>query len=303
MSDPYDAIPDGTAVKLPKFPESRPNCCHVALAISVAVALLLLAIIVLPCGPYSGELPAPGPAAPESPVGPSPAVPPKAIKSEYVPKQEPTPADKKLSVSIEQEGGEQTPEGWTAPVGKIIRLRVAGNSTRRVWDDEYLKAEMAFTAEDGQILDFSSGTPGTFTFYLAASDEDESILARHRVIIGQRPVPPPGPGPVPTPVPVPVPVSEKRCVLIVYESKAVTPAESRTYTNLRDGTAAAYLKSKGHMLDICDQNKPPANKYAPFGKLPELLIFDAANPAVPLFRGPMPATADNVIEQLTRTGG
>lgn len=217
MSDPYDAIPDGTAVPIPKglLNNPRPNCCHLALAISVAMALLFVAIIVLPCGPHSGELPAPGPAAPESTVGPAPAF-PKVIKSTFDPtiKDEP----KKLSVAVEQEGGQQTPEGYTAEVGELLRFSAVGNAVEWNWDSPEIDSKRASTAEDDRVCFFSGRTPGTFFFTLAGRDEDELLQTRHVVIVGQRPAPPPGPGPVPTPVPPgPVVPSKVTQVTYVYE--------------------------------------------------------------------------------------
>lgn len=73
--------------------------------------------------------------------------------------------------------------------------------------------------------------------------------------VGEQPPTPPGPTP-PTPPPTPTPpvVEGKRTVVIVHESADQTPAQSRLFNTLRNGTAASYIVSKGHTLLILDDD-------------------------------------------------
>lgn len=106
----------------------------------------------------------------------------------------------------------------------------------------------------------------------------------------------------------PAPEVGTRNVLIVRETEDTTPEQARLATALRTGAHAEYLKTKGHTLRILDDDAVNENgqpvaelaKYKPF-TIPELLII--APPDKLLHRGPLPATAEAVIETLKANGG
>lgn len=199
------------------------------------------------------------------------------------------------------------PEG--AGVGELVELVARGESKGFAWggchDNAFLKEGRDFRIyEAGKVLTFSTPRPGIYLFTLGVFNGAKPEFVNHVLKVGgvipPRPTPEPEPKPTP-PVPPPPHVS-RAYVLIAYESKSVTPEQSRAYTNLRDGPAAKYLKDKGHLLDIVDQNKHPAAKFAPFKSLPEMIVlpFDGRYEATPVWRGPMPATADGVVEVIKR---
>lgn len=98
-----------------------------------------------------------------------------------------------------------------------------------------------------------------------------------------------------------------RHVMIPHETADDTPAIANELAALRMGTHEAYLKSKGHTLDILDDDKlgpdgqPPAllNKFKPYA-LPEVLVIQP--PDKLLARQPF-TTADAAIELLKKNGG
>lgn len=108
------------------------------------------------------------------------------------------------------------------------------------------------------------------------------------------------PGPTPPPVTV-----GKRAVVILRETDDNTPAIGLLTTQLRTGEAAAYLKSKGHTLDILDDDNPApiVTKLVALGVAePALFILDAATGAV-VHQQPLPASAAEVLAVLKAHGG
>lgn len=113
--------------------------------------------------------------------------------------------------------------------------------------------------------------------------------------------------------PQPPPTPGARTVLLVRETAASTPELARAIAALRAGPQAAYLKSKGHVLTILDddavgpdgQPAPLLVKYRPHYqnlKLPALVIADGATvlSAVSLADT---ATADQILEAIKKAGG
>lgn len=100
-----------------------------------------------------------------------------------------------------------------------------------------------------------------------------------------------------------------RLLLVVYESSQMTPATAQVLTGLRDGAPAAYLKEKGHTLQILDKDAkgpdgqpvPAVTRWQPYSSLPELLIV--APPEKLLHRAPLPGNADGVLQLLKQHGG
>jgi hypothetical protein len=123
------------------------------------------------------------------------------------------------------------------------------------------------------------------------------------------PTPPPGPGPAPPTPPVP---SGKLTAIIFEESEDHTPAFARRLVQLRTGTAASYLKSKGHTLKIVDDDSTHedgattamiAKIKAAGVSMPLLAVFNEAGELVKIMPLPDSVTADNVVETLRQLGG
>lgn len=101
--------------------------------------------------------------------------------------------------------------------------------------------------------------------------------------------------------------SGERIIMIPHETADDTPAIANEFAALRIGAHAEYLKSKGHTLDIWDDDKvgpdgkPPAllEKYKPYS-LPEVLVIDP--PDKLLAREPF-TTADAAMDLLRKNGG
>lgn len=243
-------------------------------AVSIVVAVTLLATVDHPA--------ASGPSCP----CPAPAV---------VPTVDPVvPADPdKLTLTL-------TTDTETVPGVAFIKAAGQFDKARIRWGSDTPHD----LRDESTVLVFLA-TKGEHIFWVAYNDLDESDLRRHVVSIG--PPIPPTPVPVP-PEPVP-PTPGPLVVSIIYETSEVTPAMAATFLNLRTGTAAAYLKGKGHALNVLDDDltdatgKPSAlvQRWAPIGKIPELVI--GTPQAKVIWRGPLPATADAVIEQIKKVGG
>lgn len=100
--------------------------------------------------------------------------------------------------------------------------------------------------------------------------------------------------------------SGPRNILIVHERGDDTPELTSTLAKLRLGTGAQYLTTKGHTLDVLDQDaqgpdgQPLAKLTAlkPF-TLPEMFIHDKASGKL-LWRGKLPA---DPIAEVQRHGG
>lgn len=100
--------------------------------------------------------------------------------------------------------------------------------------------------------------------------------------------------------PTPPVVEGKRRVVILRESGDDMPADARLYVQLRNDATAAYLKSKGHTLEIADATDNPL--FTDGMPLPALLIFDSATGAN-VATLPRPATSAAILEAVKQHGG
>jgi hypothetical protein len=91
-------------------------------------------------------------------------------------------------------------------------------------------------------------------------------------------------------------------VVIVRESLDDTPAMARLITALRNGPAAEYLTTKGHALDVLDDDHPSVVADWTEGvQLPAVAVLDGKTQQV-LYREPLPATADELVKWLQGKG-
>jgi hypothetical protein len=114
-----------------------------------------------------------------------------------------------------------------------------------------------------------------------------------------------GKAPEPPTPPTPPVVEGKRYVVILSETEDNTPAMGLLVNALRKGETAAYLTSKGHTLDVLDDDNPTpiVAKLLPLGvQQPALFVLDAGTNAV-LHSQPLPATAAEVLAAIKAHGG
>lgn len=190
----------------------------------------------------------------------------------------------------------------TCKPGEQVELKALGDATWVRWQTE---AKYAGPYEGGRVIVFTSATPGRFVFFLSGDVAGKGAGDEHVLTVGTPDPKPPKPDP-PGPV---VPTVGPFQVSIIYETSETTPELARVFINLRTGSADAYLKANGHTLNILDDDLTDANgkpsvlvsRWAPLGKLPEMVIGTPAGKVV--WRGPVPATADGVIEAIKRAGG
>lgn len=97
-------------------------------------------------------------------------------------------------------------------------------------------------------------------------------------------------------------------IVIVRESLDTSPELARIVNALRNGPAAAYLKTKGHRLDVLDDDVVDENgkpQVAPAWveglALPVLVMLDGKTGRI-VSREPLPATADAVLAALQAKG-
>lgn len=155
-----------------------------------------------------------------------------------------------------------------------------------------------------------SSRPGDY-FVIVCGIQNNHLVQweKELTISGIAPPPtPPKPPIPPKPEPEPPVVAGKRKVIIVRESSKDDAAMSRLLINLRDGTAADYLKSKGHLLDVLDADQlKPSDPWQPLltdVTLPAAFYVDTeTNTIVYKENLAKTVTADNVIETLKRHGG
>ena len=111
-----------------------------------------------------------------------------------------------------------------------------------------------------------------------------------------------------TPGPVP---GGKKHIVILRESADDTADQARIWNQLRTGDAAEYLASKGHKLDIFDDDSigpdgQPAKlvtELKPLAtSLPFMFILDASD-GRPLHSQAVPASASLVMEVIKSHGG
>lgn len=111
--------------------------------------------------------------------------------------------------------------------------------------------------------------------------------------------------------PVPVPTVGKKHIVILRETLDDTPEQARAWNLLRTGENAAYIKSKGHRLEILDddsvdQDGQPSKLVAELKPLattlPFMFILEPSD-GRPLHSQPAPATAAQVMEVIKSHGG
>jgi len=92
-----------------------------------------------------------------------------------------------------------------------------------------------------------------------------------------------------------------RHVLIVRDTLNDSPAMNSQFLLLRSGAHEAYLKSKGHTLDILDDQKPEMipDSFKPYA-MPEVLVID---PPSKLLARKHFTTAEDTIDLLKKNGG
>lgn len=121
----------------------------------------------------------------------------------------------------------------------------------------------------------------------------------------------PGPGPKPEPNPIPIPVVEgARRVVIIRESLDDTPAHARMFITLQSGANAEYIRSKGHAINILDDEQTDENgnplalvqSLLPLQPPPALFVLEMSD-GRPLHHEPLPETADDVMRVLRENGG
>lgn len=109
----------------------------------------------------------------------------------------------------------------------------------------------------------------------------------------------------PDPPKPPEPISGKRRVVIIRESSDDTTQQAILFTALRSGPDAAYLTSKGHHLEILDDDDQNATVAALKTQMvgdTTVFVLDAASGVV-LLKESLPDTAGRVIELVKRAGG
>jgi hypothetical protein len=165
------------------------------------------------------------------------------------------------------------------------------------------------------LLDTRGLQPGRYQFAAVGAAGDRQVRADFAVVVGVPPPPqPPGPGPQPPgPGPTPNPTTEPT-VLVVYESSGTPPEEKLTPAQsnaLRGKVVRDWLDRKApKRWRIWDQNVQGAeNDAPPFAdllkrprqSLPWLVI--AGPDGKPVFEGPLPANAADLLATLQKYGG
>lgn len=111
--------------------------------------------------------------------------------------------------------------------------------------------------------------------------------------------------------PVPPVTEGKRLVVIVADLKDTTPERAAMFNNLRTGTEAQYLSSKGHQLLILDEAQETADgtpdpfvaKLKAMGEaLPAEFVLDLQTKAV-IAKQALPSTSAAVVDFVKGNGG
>ncbi|GIV50901.1 MAG: hypothetical protein KatS3mg038_3294 [Candidatus Kapaibacterium sp.] len=162
-------------------------------------------------------------------------------------------------------------------------------------------------------------TPRGYYLLLLDADGAPRIVPAHVIDLrGDQPLPPtpvpPQPNPPQPPVP-PQPVAGPRWIAIIHESAQATPEWSRLVVELRkeDSEAARYLASKGHALQILDQDLPTARAWLEAARrvnpqlaLPALIVADPRRglDSGVLYAGSLDVSdAAHILEVLKQHGG
>jgi len=289
----------------------------------VAVALLVIAAV-----PSHAQSPA-APAAPIIPPGPQQIITPKIDVPTPTPAVIPTPDDLDvgLQISATLDGEPVDANPITMEPGQLLVLTLTGadlDKTPRnaAWTLNREAKGRIFHDSTQRCLSFTATAKEADSYLFTAAvnglgeDARPDVVARWVVVSGKGPQPPPKPDVPDPPKPEPpAPVSGVRRLVIVRESTNDTAELSRLLINLRDGTAADYLKSKGHTFDLLDpDDKDPdgttsdnVELWKPFLvglELPAVVEIDAAtNKVVHKYSLPSTATAADVIASLKEHGG
>ena len=114
-----------------------------------------------------------------------------------------------------------------------------------------LPADPSFLViDDGKRAVLAPSKAGSWWVILAYQTEAGQQFLVVTVTRG-KPDPPVVPDP---PDPDPQPEAGKRVVVILHETEDITADLARVFTALRAGPAASYLKDKGHLLSILDDD-------------------------------------------------
>jgi hypothetical protein len=171
--------------------------------------------------------------------------------------------------------------------------------------------------DDGKACIFE-GPAGRYAVFLIPPGESQPQISIV-VLGGVSPVPPAPvpPGPTPPDPPSPTPPDPTpagpRGIAIIRETAETSAPLARLINQLRTGPQSQYLASKGHKLDVWDDDSvladgrpsPKAEAWKPIYAgltLPVLIIYDPASKNI-LHKGTLPESADAVIEAVRKAGG
>jgi len=260
-------------------------------------------------------LPVTPPGPPQVIVPPIPGPTPAPVDPDSVPDDLKPIFTIKATIAGEVQAGEIV----TLPVGRLLVLTVEGLPSEArpavTWAMNAKCVDVS-VREDGYYVTFTAPVDGNWLFTAAVNNPEPAgppLVAQRWVVVGHGPRPPPGPmppeppGPEPEPAP-PTPQVGKRLIVIVSESGKHDGAFSRLLVNMRDGSAADYLKSKGHRFDWLDVDQlkadDPWKSHVEGMTLPAAFYIDVTtNTVVHRESLSKTTTADNVIETLKRNGG
>ncbi len=242
-----------------------------------------------------------------------------ALAPDAVP-QEPVVAPVVVEVQVEVEmlaGPQAVISGPTETAAGELVILDAGDSSGEGYDwrvePESLADGRWQLYEDKRVLVFASPVPGRYTFILSVAQDNQSSVAVLHVVNGEAPTPNPFPEPNPTPEPPdPLPKPGKRWVMIFEERNPNQNGRTRVVGDLiKDQKMRKYLIDKGHEFQVVDQTNPPA-AFKPYLDLivkaeiflPALLIGGLGDSDGKVFwKGPLPATAEELLELLRKWGG
>jgi hypothetical protein len=229
------------------------------------------------------------------------------------------PIQTPLTVNVAIRGAVQGDLIVVAPVGQLLELSLTGDGAADsgpvFWTySEAIPDKSERDAGHWVGLTFPPEVSGKAYLIQAAVNGPEGkpplVAMRWLIVSGKGPQPPPKPPVVVPDPPGPTPpvVDGKRSLVIVSESSKDKGEFSRLLINLRDGSAASYLKSKGHTFDWLDADQmksdDPWREQFTAAELPVAFIIDTQTNTV-LKKEPIAesTTADNLIEAVKRQGG
>jgi hypothetical protein len=237
----------------------------------------------------------------------------------YSPEPPPAPLPIPAPVIIEEVDPPTPLAGPDAPVpvGGIAEFSIPASVVNPRW---LIVPEVPYRCyeshDDPHKIVVETSTPGAYRVIVAGIDDESvgSILWHRELTVGPKVIPPePGPDPPgPTPPPGPVVEGAKR-IVVIREAMEPTPELSRTLVLLQSGPVADYFKSKGHTVQIFDdeakdeQGNPSAYvqawlKILGDKPLPAVAIEDVTTRNV-VHKDKLPASADAVLSIVKGVGG